>query len=826
MRAAGGGGVSGSYATLGTVGSRASGRTGGAGGQGGNGAALGGAIAVLGDAATLELHNVDFIETTATAGSGARSVGALFSIRNRGSGSVFGSSITRASSHRDQGSPIALNRALDDANVVAYIGSKQDPNNNQLPFHEATSSIRRPSVANIRDITLTNEPGIADTNLINYEAPGSGVIGVTADLSDPNNALNQLWRGIVPDREEQILAEYQATINQSWLDAAISGASGIGSTFFLGNTQRFNPWGIAGAIGKNVVLGAWNHYQAAQQLDLDLAENARQQQELQEFFDSKTNAEVGTVDLEVERTSITIENFTIGEDIVVLADFGGRRPQLTVGRSDNTSTRTITISDGRNSNNPGDIVTIELSTTSDNELSQSNASAADYLASLLRQREDKSWILSTRLEIPISQIQTRYTGGPASTDVVIDRRTSGIPNRDTFYTTTLSGDDQIFATDGVESILTGAGDDVIFPGLSPGGNLIDRINAGPDADTVVYTPVKQAIAIAGKTLVDGRVISQMDVSLLSSGMPIAELLNVESIQAWGASSFALQELPDPQINGKGFYMIRTGSGSQVDGSRFNDVVSLSYDSDTNDSTAAAYTRTSLIKGGAGTNSFTADFSESPEALQVESTNANNHRINTSLGLSLVELEDVQVLNIDGSESADNFNFSSSRSRLWVFGNDGDDTFIAGGKRSENNFFGGAGNDTFFGGGGKDNFHGGDGDDRLRGRRGNDVLIGGPGNDRFTGGRGADQFVIQNDGSIDTITDFRAGRDTILFEDYRLNEDKLTYKTTTTPAGKLITTVSDNRGFEVRFVGLHFANGLENQSLTSSILSGSASLPVF
>jgi Ca2+-binding RTX toxin-like protein len=754
-------------------------------------------------------------------------VGALFSIRNQGRGSVFGSSITRASSHRNTGIPIALNRTLNDANVVAYIGSKQDPNNDGLPFHEATSSIRRPSVANIRDITLTNEPGIADSNLINYEAPGSGVVGVTADLSDPNNALNQLWRGIVPDRTDEIQNQYQATISQNWMDAGASLVSNLLNVKTLATIAKFDPFtGAVSAIASNIAQLAFNNWNASQQLDRDLAENARQQRELQEFFDNNTNAEVGTVDLEVERTSITIENFTIGEDNVVLADFGSRRPQLTVGRSGNTSTRTVTISAGRNSNTPDDIVTIELSTGSDNELSQSNASAADYLAGMLSQREDKSWILSTRLGIPFRQIQPRYTGGPASTDVLIDRESSRLPNRDTFYTTTLSGDDQIFATDGVEDIITGAGEDVIFPELSPGGNLIDKINAGSDADTVGYTPIKQAITVASQTLADGRVISQLDVSLLSSGRQIAELRNVESIQAWGASVFALQELPDPQINGNGFYMIRSGSGSLVNGSRFNDVVSLSYDSDTNDSTAAAYTRTSLFKGGAGTNSFTADFSESPEALQVESTNANNHRINTSSGFSLVELEDVQVLSIDGSDSADNFNFSSSRSRLWVGGNDGDDTFIAGGKRSENNFSGGAGNDTFFGGGGKDNFHGGDGDDSLRGRRGNDAVIGGPGNDRFTGGRGADQFVIKNDGSIDTITDFRAGRDTISFEDYKLNEEKLTYEITTTPAGKQITTVSDNRGFEVRFVGLHFANGLEDQSLTSSILSDSSRLPMF
>lgn len=242
------------------------------------------------------------------------------------------------------------------------------------------------------------------------------------------------------------------------MDAGASLASNLLNVKTLANIATYDPClGVASAIGSDIAQLAFNNWNAAQELDRDLAENARQQRELQEFFDNNTNAEVGTVDLEVERTSITIENFTIGEDNVILADFGSRRPQPTVGRSGNTSTRTVTISAGRNSTIPDDIVTIELTEASDNELRQTNAPAPDYLAGILSQREDETWILSTRLEIPIRQIQHRHTGGPSSTDVFIDRRNSGIPNRDTFYTTTLSGDDQIFATDGVEEIITRAG---------------------------------------------------------------------------------------------------------------------------------------------------------------------------------------------------------------------------------------------------------------------------------------------------------------------------------------------------------------------------------
>jgi len=47
-----------------------------------------------------------------------------------------------------------------------------------------------------------------------------------------------------------------------------------------------------------------------------------------------------------------------------------------------------------------------------------------------------------------------------------------------------------------------------------------------------------------------------------------------------------------------------------------------------------------------------------------------------------------------------------------------------------------------------------------GGSGNDVLIGNQANNRLTGNAGADRFVFQNDGSIDTITDFRTGIDKI------------------------------------------------------------------
>ncbi|MDO4247570.1 MAG: Ig-like domain-containing protein, partial [Neisseria sp.] len=67
------------------------------------------------------------------------------------------------------------------------------------------------------------------------------------------------------------------------------------------------------------------------------------------------------------------------------------------------------------------------------------------------------------------------------------------------------------------------------------------------------------------------------------------------------------------------------------------------------------------------------------------------------------------------------------------------------------------------GNGSDNtLHGNGADNILEGLGGNDRIIGGTGNDTLTGGEGRDVFVFDSilDGSIDTITDFVYGDDTI------------------------------------------------------------------
>jgi hypothetical protein len=773
----GAGGGGGLYAEAGSGGSGQTSSTGGQGGRGGNGAALGGAIAAIrtGIPINLELHNVDFINNTASAGSGAHAVGSLFAHNAR----VSGSSITL------NGQPVQFNVQKDDSDIVAQITSAQNPETrrlvNGLPFHEATSSVRIATVANIRDVVITNTAGVADTNFINFEAPGSGRVGVTADLSNPDNALSQIWRKLVPDREREIRTNYQAQIGQVWLEGGLSVAAGV-----LGqNTLRklnnnvlrgvsgFNPvLGFGSTIASNLATAAFGHLQAAKQRDRDLAANAKEQEELKAFLNNNTEAQVGTVNFREERNSIFIEDFTIGEDNIIIGDFGNNPPQLVVGASiKNPGGRTVTIKSGASTNAVSDIVTIELSDQSNNELSESNSSAAEYLATLLRRRPDRSWILGTRQSRPIIlRTADQFLGGPAATDVIVDREQNGLGDQQRLSIRTLSGNDQIHGSNGVENIFTGRGDDVVFPGLAPGGTLIDRVNTGPGADTVGYTPIGQPIDVVGKIKRDGREFSQMDISLQSSNTQIAELLEVESIEAYGPSTFKFQDLPDPAANGPSNYMVRTGSGSNFEGSRFNDVVIISYDENTNDSSAGAYSRKSFIDGKGGSNSLYLSFANSPEGISARKL-SDNHDLEIKLksGLSLVEAKSMQFVQVEGSSHDDILDFRNSHSDLIL--------------------------------------RAGDGDDILRGGKGNDILVAGRGTgpaidessgihgQRMSGGGGKNQFWVMR-GAPCYIEDFVVGKDIIVLDQYGVDTKGIAIQPVRNVDSTDLSIVTDQNGLTI------------------------------
>lgn len=93
--------------------------------------------------------------------------------------------------------------------------------------------------------------------------------------------------------------------------------------------------------------------------------------------------------------------------------------------------------------------------------------------------------------------------------------------------------------------------------------------------------------------------------------------------------------------------------------------------------------------------------------------------------------------------------------------------------------GGYGNDTLNGGNGNDLLRGDKGNDTLNGGAGNDILRGGAGNDIMAGGAGADTFIFRADrdfsgsSSVDNITDFEDGVDTIKIKGLNMGDVTLT-----------------------------------------------------
>lgn len=108
-----------------------------------------------------------------------------------------------------------------------------------------------------------------------------------------------------------------------------------------------------------------------------------------------------------------------------------------------------------------------------------------------------------------------------------------------------------------------------------------------------------------------------------------------------------------------------------------------------------------------------------------------------------------------TNQADSYNGTAVTGWMSLWGEDGDDTILAG-----------TGGDIIFGGGGSDSLDGKAGNDTIAGDTGNDTLLGDAGNDTLSGGEGEDRLSggsasdhLTGDGGADTL-DGQAGTDSL------------------------------------------------------------------
>ena len=151
--------------------------------------------------------------------------------------------------------------------------------------------------------------------------------------------------------------------------------------------------------------------------------------------------------------------FTLGEDILKIQNLGDQPPEITaIGGGK------INIGYNKNDGKPSTIAEISIDRESFYELDQIGRSKVDYISNMFYESPKGSGIWKLGREAnaqPLLQLPQNktYTGGPASTHLIIDR---GDNKKETIFTTnTFSGDDQIVGTPGNEEMNTGNGKDII-----------------------------------------------------------------------------------------------------------------------------------------------------------------------------------------------------------------------------------------------------------------------------------------------------------------------------------------------------------------------------
>jgi len=139
----------------------------------------------------------------------------------------------------------------------------------------------------------------------------------------------------------------------------------------------------------------------------------------------------------------------------------------------------------------------------------------------------------------------------------------------------------------------------------------------------------------------------------------------------------------------------------------------------------------------------------------------------NLGKFTLNDQNIEKLEVNGGGGDDKLtvgNLAGSDLNKIIFkGGDGNDWLDATKTHVKIEAYGGKGDDKLWGGSGDDILKGDQGDDILSGGKGDDKLYGGAGHDTLTGGAGHDTFYVDHSDTItDTIKDFQAGIDSIVF----------------------------------------------------------------
>ena len=820
------------------------------GASGGEGDALGAALAILNPSSNVELINVDLVNNKAI--SGNHTYDDLYAINaNTRQGEITGKSVYIFESAFDnEGREFRYDQLINDADshVKVKTSSHTKPASNN---HTATSFNRDKGLAKIRNVEIEHRSGHADTTTIRWDKPDSTLRAINIDSSALEDSINSIYKRLLPiEDEDTIKNRFNERIISSVASAAISGGSSYfsaGNTFkasqskyTIGDQERAIAFG-AGAAGVGMlfsIMEAHNDYQK------EIAQNKQNIEELSRLQKVDRGVTADPVDIGQSRNNITIKNFTIGEDTIYLNDFWAANPTKYVpiirngnGMKDNERVDTFEIHFSSDDNAATKIANVELDRVSAQRLNSGDQTdAVGYIQALLKPNEEKKqWEIGTTLtdKARIFQSSPLYTGGPAGELRILERQNLGNLTKpmtvDTFHY-----NDSIFGSKGYDYITTNGGNDFIQPSYGK-----DTVNAGESIDWVNYADLKEPIQAIG-SLVHNSANQDMNTITVKNSANTdrkqildATLENVEVISSFGASSFDLSAAPEPnplRLAGTseelpGFYAMRSGSGSSIEGSPFDDHIIISLMADENETgfdaienlagqskTLNIYKNPAIIQGNGGKDKLVFAF-EDTQNLEIIDPNFEGDRkgfkaiVNQGTIIALFKGIDNSRISVkDSSKDGNNSTIIINNDQLnidYSFAkpsyNSTADTLdkdaispseanstqpttkiaYAGLPQtltpqsetenpseindflSGNQFLGNSRKNKLRGTSKNDAFDGRGGNDRLIGLAGNDIFFGGEGKNLIKPGKGEDVIFIDPEG-IQVIKNFNNQKDILIF----------------------------------------------------------------
>jgi hypothetical protein len=377
----------------------------------------------------------------------------------------------------------------------------------------------------------------------------------------------------------------------------------------------------------------------------------KKREHLNNALEKHSNAKIGEVDIRLQRSPVVVEDFEIGRDVVFFPH-GENMGNIMAEESINTGipgrdrVKEVHLSYSANDSTSLPFLTLRLPQGQKNI----KGGIANYVSELITAITPKAFgekvniISNSTQEQDVAEEREYIAQGPADHTVVVSRRKRAALKKleEPIEVNTNEGNDYIVGSYGVERIDSGDGNDVLLP---VAGN--DVVDGNDGQDVVSYVSLYHPIAFEADT--SGSVFASGTYFLYSVGdedgsteveegsFDRAELKNIEGYQAFGASTFDLSGLNEPEalvLKAKGangeeeeghllkyLYSVKTGSGSSVVGSNYDDAIEVSYYQSFNEPVLSetaeftisdeAFSRSSDIKAGVGNDLLLLDLSAAP-----------------------------------------------------------------------------------------------------------------------------------------------------------------------------------------------------------------------